>query len=1848
MRIRFTLVGIVVLTLMLRTPQSVGSTPAEAAELSTPLLTFGPGADIGAVAAPIYAIAEGDLDHDGDPDLVTGLASGAIVMWINEGSPFGALWTSADVGNCGDAVYALALGDLDHDGNPDLVSGCGGGAPFEVVAWRNDGTPFDTLWAHNDLGGADPIRSLAVGDLDNDGWLDVVSGAVTGVISGWWNDTTPFSGLWGTHPILGTTVDSADALALGDLDHDGDLDLVSGDANRFIKVWRNDGPPLTGSWFANTAGESKAAVHTLRLGDLDADGTLEIVSDVEYPNSGDTGIAVWRGDATPFDGTWPLTVIGSTTDVVNCLGVADLDRDGALDIVSGDQSGTVMALENPASPFGDPWVEEKVGTSTDSVLVLTMNDLEGDGDPDIVSCSDLAEDFEIIAWENTDPPDAFGAWIEVTQPLPAYDAHAVDVTDFDHDGKRDVVAGTDAKELLVWRGDGGYTWERVGESDLPYGIVHMDVAWGQLNNRHEVDLAVANKGLGLSAWVAWEDGTVWDDRSDGLPITGDFEAVALGHIDHDGKMDLAAAGMGTGIQAWRGNGVTTSPYWDAKTVVSDTLDFCDVALGDMDHNGALDLVGANCGNDAGILFWPGNGTFGYVKVYPVVAKGTYVSLALGDIDGDGTLDVAAALDGGGVGIFLGDGAGSWSDKGVVSPTLTVLGVDLGDFNGDGHLDLLAGHKGGVQVWQGDGGGSWADASVDLPTAGTFSGVVFGRIDGDAALDIAAAEFGASGARIWTAVEPPPGGWANFEPSTGWWIRDQTPTCTVEVADAGSGLDVSTAQYRFSVDGGSTWGAGWLPAAITGADGTTDPQVMTATDVAFSQDSIDRNVVQFRVTDLAGHTGTSPLYTVMIDATPPANPTALSSTSHTPGVWSAASGVNATWSGATDATSGVWAYSHALTTSPTGMPDEVVDTYGTSDIRYATADGQNWYFHVRTEDRAGNWSPTAAHSGPYWIDITDPGEPPGLASSSHNTNVWNDDSTISVSWDAATDGAGSDIAGYWYSWTHAPQDDPTAYNTLGRSLTSPSLATDNDWTFNVQTRDNVGRRSDTLHLGPFYIDTIAPYADVNPPYPTSASASFTVSWSSWESSSPQSGVTSVDIWYRDVTGDGMWREWLSGQAPIDSDTFHGTDGHTYDFRARATDLAGNVGPWCTTATTVVASLDIEAFALEVNQSVQDLNNSVVLVSNKRTYVRLHVRSLAHGDQGPLGAQLSAWRDGIYLGTIPPNNAGGTITVRTGPDRGLLNDSFYFDIPTTWLNGTVEFTGEVNTDHTLAEYDYANNDFGETVTFHGTPTMDVKLVDACYKTGGTTYHVRDIDRIYLADYLRRAYPISRLAVRWAVRLPCYTYRPEAWEVNCSLDWDHWWAWVFSDEGWYARWYGMVDDGGGFTRGLGQRPGNVATGPSGSDDWGWDYDGSYADWYGAHELGHTYNRRHTACSGEADAVVVYPGGDISPTRDPNAPNALYGLDVGTLTLYPPGTKDIMTYCGPLWLSDVTYEGIRGRMVDESGLSAAAAVAEVGEHLVVFGAVISPTDQITLTTFYRMRDSWDAFGRVPGEYSIRLLSASGSTLADYAFTPSFEWLDSAGSCPASGGVCPEGAEATDAMIGTISEAVPWVAGTARIAIFHGTQEIGSRPASAHEPEVTLVAPNGGESFTGATIPVSWTASDDDYDALEFTLGYSTDGGSTWGILANGLTGSSLVLDASLVEGTAQGKFRIVASDGVNTAQDDTDGVFGVPNKGPDVTIMSPSPLAAYTFGQVIALVVDARDLEGGTLEGSSLTWTSSLSGTLGIGAMLHVTDLITGTHTITVTADDGMGGTAAASVKIFIGTAPGRTYLPLVLKLH
>ena len=123
----------------------------------------------------------------------------------------------------------------------------------------------------------------------------------------------------------------------------------------------------------------------------------------------------------------------------------------------------------------------------------------------------------------------------------------------------------------------------------------------------------------------------------------------------------------------------------------------------------------------------------------------------------------------------------------------------------------------------------------------------------------------------------------------------------------------------------------------------------------------------------------------------------------------------------------------------------------------------------------------------------------------------------------------------------------------------------------------------------------------------------------------------------------------------------------------------------------------------------------------------------------------------------------------------------------------------------------------------------------------------------------------------------------------------------------------------------PSVVCSGPTGPANWGWDFDGSYGDWYGGHELGHTFGRRHPGFCGESQDDLnnyPFPAGQLSTTDA-----GFGGFDVGDpgngLPMVAlPGSqwRDVMTYCNQEWLSVYTYEGIRSRLLAEDSLPAGA----------------------------------------------------------------------------------------------------------------------------------------------------------------------------------------------------------------------------------------------------------------------------------------------------------------------------------------
>jgi hypothetical protein len=113
-----------------------------------------------------------------------------------------------------------------------------------------------------------------------------------------------------------------------------------------------------------------------------------------------------------------------------------------------------------------------------------------------------------------------------------------------------------------------------------------------------------------------------------------------------------------------------------------------------------------------------------------------------------------------------------------------------------------------------------------------------------------------------------------------------------------------------------------------------------------------------------HTGN-----LRFESTPPTNPTNLTSPTHTPGVLCTANRIQVTWSGANDVGSGVAGYSIVWDTTPSTLPDTILDLPATT--QHATSpplpDGRSYYFHLRTGDQANNWAGAAIHIGPFWID-----------------------------------------------------------------------------------------------------------------------------------------------------------------------------------------------------------------------------------------------------------------------------------------------------------------------------------------------------------------------------------------------------------------------------------------------------------------------------------------------------------------------------------------------------------------------------------------------------------------------------------------------------------------------------------------------------------------------------------------------------------------------------------------------------------------------------------------------------------------------------------------------------------------
>jgi len=327
----------------------------------------------------------GDFDGDGDLDMVTDAYNSATQKYgsfhFNSGIELG-----ATAGNPGqDAFQELAVHDFNRDGRADLLvlNNSAGGFGASKVLWGAAASPLTT---GTDITTVASEMSPAIGDIDGDGDLDLVIGRriglssnTTGIKFKYEAGTGTFSNqgaisTTGTDPYLGVLVD---------LDDDGDLDLFQANAGVADRVFTNDG---TGVFSAGTThGASTSEPSGLDVGDLDGDGFADVLV---ANRTTDDKIYLGAADGTLTEIAAPSLggLAGSPTSRAR---LADLDGDGDLDIVGINQGKLVIYRNSGTATFTG-------GTTAFDSIGFAVGDLDGDGDLDIANITSASAGVTIL------------------------------------------------------------------------------------------------------------------------------------------------------------------------------------------------------------------------------------------------------------------------------------------------------------------------------------------------------------------------------------------------------------------------------------------------------------------------------------------------------------------------------------------------------------------------------------------------------------------------------------------------------------------------------------------------------------------------------------------------------------------------------------------------------------------------------------------------------------------------------------------------------------------------------------------------------------------------------------------------------------------------------------------------------------------------------------------------------------------------------------------------------------------------------------------------------------------------------------------------------------------------------------------------------------------------------------------------------------------------------------------------------------------------------------------------------------------------------------------------------------
>jgi hypothetical protein len=590
-----------------------------------------------------------DFDSDGDADLLTVEPPSfappfqALGVWINPGGGAFTAPTSL-LRPTQDSLEGGAVGDLDGDGDLDVYGYAASSGSIALdTTFMNTGSGTFVRRSLS-LPPANRTEAVDFGDVDGDGDLDVLRYGGLQTVVLWLNDGASFFAPAAVQPPLGAGL-GADNLRVDDLDLDGDADFLVGNPPRLLE---NEG---SGTFV--DAGPIVSATGIVFLADADGDRAADVTLQAQ---SGVCALYLNReGGFVAAPGALPGLALSAGSPLFT-----DVDRDEDIDLLGTTSPFPRLWLNDGRGRFDDvsvdPW-EDLLQSG-----LTAVGHLDGDRLPDLVCVQNLSAGSEVLLLTN----DGKGGFSVRTTPFSLPRARRMSLLDVDGDGDQDLLILASTLVLLEAVGPGEFC---DASQNFPAPLPSIvSYAVGDVDGDGDTDVLTTD-GLKGQLWL--NDGSGVFSASKGpMPVPLSTFDMQLSDVDGDDDLDL-----------WVGSPALAHDYlwlFDDLDGFVDASSNLRTTAGPSEHGVFVDLEGDG---DADLLT---------VRAYcldPPLCAGHAETLLN---DGSGLFSSVPGL---------------WENPWFISDFMAAV-----DLDSDGDTDVL----GGCYLWINDGQGNLADASSTLP------------------------------------------------------------------------------------------------------------------------------------------------------------------------------------------------------------------------------------------------------------------------------------------------------------------------------------------------------------------------------------------------------------------------------------------------------------------------------------------------------------------------------------------------------------------------------------------------------------------------------------------------------------------------------------------------------------------------------------------------------------------------------------------------------------------------------------------------------------------------------------------------------------------------------------------------------------------------------------------------------------------------------------------------------------------------------------------------------------------------------------------------------------------------------